>query len=209
MALMLQWSVGAVGAAATETSVWQVDVSVPVINRAILGTLTANVDPATGNGDWSFQGTVDGHTATASGKGQLSGSGSNGTITITSIDQWNLPGVPKPGLPLSGSVKVTGNVAYLTIHAQTLTFPLIPLSISGSNSSSVQFPPAAGTYAVTMAGSGTQDVNSLPVTGAGPVGIVSGSRANWALALELAGMLLVMALAVVAVRQRWPQHRAS
>lgn len=167
--------------AAPATIVLQINVTVPLVNQSALGTFTAQVDPNTLQGPWSFQGTIGGKFAQASGSGTMSGSGSNANLQITSIDMWQMPGLARPASGAAGGVRMVGDIAYVSFG------PIkgVPASISPPISLS---PLTSGTYVVTNAASGSTEVQSLPMTGAGPVASHAAAAPSWA---PLAGLLIV------------------
>ncbi|HET7035445.1 MAG TPA: hypothetical protein VFI42_07170 [Thermomicrobiaceae bacterium] len=182
--------------AAPATIVLQINVTVPLVNQSAMGTFTAQVDPNTLQGPWSFQGTVGGKFAQASGTGAMSGSGSSANLQITSIDMWQMPGMAKPASGAEGGVRMVGDVAYVSFG------PIkgVPASISPPISLS---PLASGTYIVTNAASGSSEVQSLPMTGAGPVATQAAGPRGWApLAAGLLAVGLGGAAAGVALSRR-------
>lgn len=147
-------------AAASTTIVWQANLTIPLINKTALGTLTTIVDNATGQGTWSFQGTIDGQFAQSSGKGTFSGGGSTATVTMTSVDTWQMPGLPQPALPATATIRSAGNIAYVSFGAAIG----VPVAVSQP----LTFPLQGGTYTLTTPGSGGQAVPNLPNTGGEP-----------------------------------------
>src|SRR5947209_8873178 len=160
LALLGLFAVMPAAAAADTTIVWQVNLTVPLINKAALGTLTTTVDSGTGRGTWSFQGTIGGQFATASGTGTIAGSGSTATATITSIDTWQMPGIDRPALPASAQIRAVGNTAYVT-YRQLVDVPV-------ATSPPISFPLQPGAYTLTSPASGEQGVPGLPNTGGEP-----------------------------------------
>ncbi len=196
LGLLLALALAGSAAAQDTTIVWQVNLEIPVINRSVLGTVTTIGDSATGEGTWSFQGTVDGKLATASGKGRITGSGSTATVTLTEIDTWNLPGVPQPrALPISATIRTVGNLAYVSYNGATIKFTGLPLALSAP----ITFPLHSGTYTVTMAGTGAEGVTELPRTGVGEVAAAQSATSHLP-ELLLAGGALAAAAAGLALR---------
>jgi len=127
LALLGLLAVAPTAAAADTTIVWQVNLTVPLTNKAALGTLTTTVDSGTGQGTWSFQGTIGGQFATASGTGTIAGSGATATATITSIDTWQMPGIARPALQRAGRVLLVGTAPLLVAFATIVAVRVVGL----------------------------------------------------------------------------------
>lgn len=86
-----------------QTITASVNLTMPLVNKAALGTLvlteTGTADQIVEN--WTFTGQVDGRPASVAGvnRGHWTGSGFIGQVT--EITQWNVPGISRPRLPLS------------------------------------------------------------------------------------------------------------
>lgn len=134
--------------------------TVPVIGTAALGTLTVTVDQETGAGAWAFQGTLDGQFAVASGTGRYRFEGSTIRLTLTSIEQWQMPGIGQPSLPATATVRNFGNLAYVS-YGPAIG---VPVSISPPLTSPLQ----SGVYVLTEGGKGAEVIEALPNTGVAP-----------------------------------------
>jgi hypothetical protein len=141
-----------------QTVVFQANLTIPVMNK------TTIYDPDTGAGTWSFQGTIDGAFAQAAGAGSVSGSGSTAIITMTTVDAWTMPGIVRPTGAIEATIRSVGDVAYVSISGLSVPIVGIPVAISAP----IAFPIEAGTYTLTNAGSGSEEVTSLPNTGDSP-----------------------------------------
>lgn len=200
---------------ATVTMVFQVNVTVPVINKAALGTFTMTFDTVTERGTWSFQGTIDGQFATASGTGicrvasavrgiPLAGSlmmlplariadTPEITASIDRIDTWQMPGINRPSLPADATLRTVGNLTYVSYR----TTANAPLAVSPP----IAVPFQSGTYTVTSPGTGAQPVPNLPNTGTDPAGMTS--RAGLPTALFAGGLFALLAASgTLAYRRR-------
>lgn len=200
---VIGWTAAGTAAAADTTMVWQVTLTIPVLNKAALGTLTTTVDQSTGQSIWSFQGTVDGQLARASGVGTVSGSGSTASVTVTRIDAWQMPGVPRPDLPATATIRSVDHIAYVTsgpvISAPVAIWP--PLA----------FPLQPGLYTVTTPGSGQQELQRLPNVG-GDTALVAVRQVPRvaivvAVALVLVPILVIMRM-TAPTRRRWGRRLA-
>lgn len=207
-------------AAATRTVVLQINVAMPGTGAAVLGTVTADYDEATGDVAWSFQGTINGEFAQASGTAHVGG----GTATTPS------PASRLGGLALGsigGSLlgATLGHTATATSATVTLTgitqwqVPHVKAPAIGASGGitdgpgntlllsygalqgvpiatnpPLTIPPAGGGYTVTTPGSGSQNVPNLPNTGDGPPG-ARVMRVGLPLGLGLLALTLVVPLA--------------
>lgn len=146
------------------TIVWQANLTVPVFDKAVLGTLTTTADPASGQGTWSFQGTIDGQLARAAGTGTMRVNGSTLTVTMTTIDTWQMPGLRQPVLPATATIQVAGNLAYVSYVRTVVNVVGLPIAVSPP----LTLPLQSRTYTLMMPGSGSQAVRTLPNTGGEP-----------------------------------------
>jgi hypothetical protein len=147
-----------------QTVVFQANLAIPVMDKTAIGVLTTIYDPDTGAGTWSFQGTIDGAFAQAAGAGSVSGSGSTAIITMTTVDAWTMPGIVRPTGAIEATIRSVGDVAYVSISGLSVPIVGIPVAVSAP----ISFPIGAGTYTLTNAGSGSEEVTSLPNTGDNP-----------------------------------------
>lgn len=143
-----------------ETVVWQTNITVPVLGTTMLGTLTTTFNEATGQGDWRFQGTVDGQFATASGAGSYEAEGSSMVIKMTSVENWRMPGVSPPAMPATASVREVGALAYASFGPAVG----VPVAVNPS----LDGPLTSGAFTLTTPGSGASNVTELPATGLAP-----------------------------------------
>lgn len=184
-----------------ETVVWQTNITVPVLGTTMLGTLTTTFNEATGQGDWRFQGTVDGQFATASGAGSYAAGGSAMTIKMTSIEDWRMPGVSPPAMPATASVREVGALAYASFGPAVG----VPVAVNPS----LDGPLTSGTFILTTPGSGASNVTELPATGLAPNAMADEpDRAQQPVALIVA-MLLGLAGIALAARRVHALRRAA
>lgn len=177
--------------AADQTTVTiQLRGDVPVVDRSVLGVVTINLSCTSGTdfvGDWYFDGTLDGQAASASGQAEGRWHGGRLSVTITSIDTWQMPGLGRFAVPSTASARTVGKVAYLTFRGKG-PFP-------AAINTPLKNPCAGGTtqYVLTNAGTGVHRVPELPQTGAGP-------SSAWPVGWVLVGLCLAGAAGALGAR---------
>lgn len=192
-------------AESTQTITATLNVALPFVNKAAVGTLVL-VDSGTPEQmveNWTFTGQIDGQPASAAGVNHGKWTGSSFVGQVTEITQWNVPGVPRPSLPapmtLSSTsvtlsdlatgpqqtsarpapVSDTSGVVYLTFTTRSKGSFTVPLAVQGAPG---LLAPFQGNLALSMTNvSSTGPVTKLPKTGAVPEWF------NW-LALGLVGL---------------------
>lgn len=199
--VVLTLLLGAVAAtpasAAERTAVFQLNVNVPVFNVAAIGTLTVVYDDESGNGTWTFQGTVDGQPAYASGTGTFDTSSASGIrsmagfaqttaqLTMTGIDNWQVPRF-SAYTPRTATIRTVGELAYVDYQGRELSVTGVPLAMNPPLSF-----PVEGNFVVTDAGSGQEPVTVLPGTGAGPVSSAGSSQSALPVAASVLSLLAI------------------
>lgn len=187
-------------AAAPKTITLQINMTLPIVNYAALGTATVNFDEVTGKGTWSFQGTIGGELAKASGTGSIRNADSSLIVTMESIDTWQMPRLRRPVLPASATIWMVGNTAYVSYDR-----------ISGAPvaaSPPLSFPLYSGTYTLTTAGSGQTAVTGL-LSADSPVEEEPGQRGNLLLYAATALGLAAAAGAILLTLRRRRPHPAA
>lgn len=104
---------GSAGAQSDERTITIISTNrVPIVDIVVSGVTTATIegDPSGFTISWSFRGISGGGPANASGSGfgtWVEGSDTM-NVTLTSIDQWSIPGFPQPAVPKSATVDRLG-----------------------------------------------------------------------------------------------------
>jgi hypothetical protein len=169
--LLVLVTASAIAAAKEQTCVAAVKVTVPVIGKTMLGTV---VTRSTGSSNdmtvaWAFTGAVNGTPASSSGHATAKWSSSY-RGTITSIDTWDMGGLPRPVLPLGVSLadgsKADGVI--LSLAFTKLGTISLPLSVQGLKKLP---PPFKGDVVVNVTNiAGKQTVTVLPPAVDGSLG---------------------------------------
>jgi hypothetical protein len=193
--------------AAERTAVFQSDLTVPVLGTQSIGVLTVIYDEVTGEGAWTYDGTMNGQPANASGRGTSvvsSGSGQSGEssfqLTMTSIESWNMPGFD-PDVPRFAVVRSSGGVAYVNYGGPVFSLFAIPVAIDPPLSF-----PIEGVFVLTNAGSGDDAVEVIPHTGLGPDGGIAAriDTMTRAMIMVLVALLLAVLFLGSSTRPRRP-----
>ena len=110
----------------------ELDVRVPLFRTRVVGAFTfveliESSDRDTG--DWTFVGTVGGRVATASGTGwygptTAEGDGCAAEVAVDGIRDWNIPGVPRPEVPLVVTVHAVDRTVVVALGRLRLPFVL-------------------------------------------------------------------------------------
>lgn len=175
------WS-AAVSAEEEELIVQAGDLVVPVYGYPASGVLTMPYDTESGEGTWSFQGTIAGQEASASGSGicVMDEDAQTVTLTMTSIDSWNMPGFA-PYVPRAATIELSvirqaqrlsaqseSEIVYVSYDGRFNDVFGIPVAVTPP----LEFP-LSGTYSISSPGSGEAPVQTLPNAGIGPGGFGS------------------------------------
>lgn len=184
--------------AAERTAVFQANLTVPILGTQSIGVLTVVYDDTTGEGSWTFDGTIDGQPASASGRGVsvVDGSAAPGeesrfSLTMTAIETWDMSGFD-PVVPRTATIRSAGALAYVNYDGPVFSLLAIPVAIDPS----LQFP-IEGVYVLTNAGSGDDMVEEIPRTGVGPTsGSGSGFEMLIVALLIIAAGLMAMTLSI-------------
>jgi hypothetical protein len=148
-------------ASSPETITLAVDLTLPT-GTQVTGTVLIERKAGTTTDNISFVGTVSGAYTSIKATGTETWSDPNdATLTVDKITEWNST-KRQPPLPVI--------LQFSQTSANLFTINGVPVAISGWLK-----PPGGGSasYIVRVAGSGPQDVTTLPNTGAGPISGVS------------------------------------
>ena len=173
----------ATSALATEQTVTvTTKVTVPFYGKTALGTMVFHNSGTRNDIDiiWSFTGQYGGAEASASGKAHAIYEGSSYSGTITAIDSWHMPGIPKPGTGMSFTIEDLGNhVAKASVNGFLGRNLSVNVNYQGVDSLPDPTQSDVALSVTNVAGSG---VNGLPNTGAVP-------EVSYLLPLGLLGLL--------------------
>lgn len=137
----------------SETVTIQVDVTLPS-GTSVVGTVVVQRTPGAATTHVSYNGTIKGKPANATAEVTETWSGNTDKIHVVAITSWNAvvrqPTISDFELTWIGNGLITVNGIPFAINA--------PLEGPGTGNH---------TYVVTMPGSGSQDVKTLPQTGSG------------------------------------------
>jgi hypothetical protein len=185
--------------AAERTAVFQANLTIPITGERAIGTLTITYDDESGNGTWSFLGTLEGEPASASGDGTVivreNAAGETVlSLTMTAVDAWVVPGIDEH-VPRSATVRMAGSLAYVNYDGPVFDLFGIPVAIEPRLSI-----PVEGVYVLSDPSSGDQVVTEIPATGVGPGS--SGSLPHIALVALIATTGAALACLVAGVPRR-------
>lgn len=144
-------------------------VTVAFVGKTAMGTLVIrNECPGLQTPcKWSFIGQVDGQPASASGLITLKWTGAGYEGTVTQIDSWDMGGVGRPKLPLTGAlVQDVNQVFWGVVNTHRRGTFSIPLAIPAIK----KLPePCTGNIVFDVTNvAGVQEITGLPKTGSGP-----------------------------------------
>lgn len=152
-----------------QTTTINMKVSVGFLGKTAMGTMVIKNDclATEGPAPWSFTGQVDGQQASASGLATVKWTGSGYEATITQVDTWDMGGVSRPNLPLTGSIiQDTSGAIWGVVNTRQAGPISIPLAIQGVSKLPA---PCQGNAVFDVTNvAGVQEITGLPKTGSAP-----------------------------------------
>lgn len=167
MVALLSLATATATLAAGQTVTANVKVTVPGVNKTIMGAIVVKNSGTADNisAVWTFIGTVDGQAASAKGlaEGRFTGTGYEGQLT--KVETWDMLGLPKIGIPTPLSLQ-SGTDQAIVGSVKTKMFGDIsaPLAVQGVEK---MIAPFSGDLTLSVTNQTAQPVLTLPRTGAG------------------------------------------